>query len=104
MKNSQGLETNLYQKRCTGSRVPLASTLLNPIQLSNTCAVRHFKTFCQNHISRFSDQKVMKMLEIIPVSLLTHRDSQEYSDIPAPGESTFRIIVSHLPVMPTQNR
>lgn len=43
------------------------------------------------------------VVEIIPVSLLIHRDSQEYSEVATPAKNTFRLVVSHLPVMPTQN-
>ena len=43
-------------------------------------------------------------VEIIPVSLLTQKSSSEWEDLKPPNKHTFRIVVSHLPVMPTQNR
>ena len=45
-----------------------------------------------------------KTVEIIPVSLLTQKNSAEWEGVGSPSKNTFRIVVSHLPVMPTQNR
>lgn len=42
-------------------------------------------------------------VEIIPVSLLTQKNPSEWGELNPPSKHTFRIVVSHLPVLTTQN-
>jgi hypothetical protein len=44
------------------------------------------------------------VVEIVPVSMLTQKSATDWADLTPPTKHTFRVVVSHLPVMPTQNR